>query len=426
MKLKPQLSLMITLLAILIVTPTQVRADAVSDFNLFALQRIAAATPARPAPVTFLDMAIVNAAIYDAVQAIEKQYQPYHAQIPGASGSPEVAAAKAAHDVLVNLFPLQTGTIDTFYTDYLTAKGLSPVDPGVVVGAAAAAQIIALRSNDGRFPAVDPPFNGGTEPGQWRPTESFLPGPPPSFASMAAPWVANVTPFALKSGDQFRAAPPPPLTSNEYTKNYNEAKLMGARVGSLRTPEETTFALFWASNYTALWNRVARELSSSQNLNISDNSRLFALLTFSMADAAITAWDSKVAFNFWRPLTAIRLGNDDTNPDTVGDPTWEPLINTPNYPDHTSGANNVSAAATRAFSLFFGTNEMTFTVTTTNAALGTPAPTRTYHKFSDASLDVVEARILQGIHWRFADEDARKQGRHVAQWVHGHFLKPIE
>ena len=428
MKLKPQFGLTITILTILFVAPTMVKADAVSDWNLIALQRIGAAVPARPAPVGFLDMAIVNAAMYDAVQAIEKDYQQYHAQIPGASGSPEVAAAKAAHDVLVNLFPGQTATIDTAYNDYLTAKSLSPVDPGVAVGAAAAAQIIALRSNDGRFPAVDPPFTGGLDAGQWRPTPSFLGAPPspPSFAPMAAPWVANVTPFTLNSGDQFRAAPPPPLNSSEYTQAYNEAKLMGARVGSGRTPEETTFALFWAANYTALWNRVARELAASQNLNISDNSRLFALLTFSMADAIITAWDSKVAYNFWRPLTAIREGDYDTNPDTVGDPLWEPLINTPNYSDHTSGANNASGAATRALSLFFGTNEMTFTVTTTNAALGTPAPTRTYQKFSDAAEDVVVARIYEGIHFRFADEDARKQGRHVAQWAHGHFLKPIE
>jgi hypothetical protein len=143
-----------------------------------------------------------------------------------------------------------------------------------------------------------------------------------------------------------------------------------------------------------------------------------------MADAAITAWDSKVAYNFWRPLTAIRLGNNDTNPDTEGDPTWEPLVNTPNYPDHTSGANNVSGAATRALALFFGTEDVTFTVNTTNTTPGIPQ-TRTYHRFSDASLDVVEARILEGIHFRFADEDARKQGRHVAQWVFGHFLKPL-
>ena len=142
-----------------------------------------------------------------------------------------------------------------------------------------------------------------------------------------------------------------------------------------------------------------------------------------MADAIVTAWDSKVAYASWRPLTAIRSGNDDTNPDTVGDSEWQPLINNPNYPDHTSGANNTSGAATRMLELFFGTNEMSFIVKTTNAAA--IQQTRTYSRFSDAAQDVVDARIYEGIHFRFADEDARKQGRHVAQWVFDHFLKPL-
>jgi hypothetical protein len=425
MKLKPQFSLVITILTILIVSPTQVNADAVSDWNLIAIQRIGAASPAHPPPVVFIDMAIVQAAVYDAVQAIERTHKPYHVQIPGASGSPASAAAKAARDVLVNLFPSQTMAINDIYDQYLIAKGLSPIDPGVAVGTAAAAGIIALRANDGRFPAGQVPFVGGNAPGEWRPTDSFIvPLAPPPFSPMAAPWVANVTPFALKSGDQFRASPPPPLNSKEYTENYNEAKLLGARFNSARTLDQTNLAFFWASNYPALWNRVVRDLAASENLSIGDNARLSALVNFSMADAAITAWDSKVAYNFWRPLTAIREGHADTNPDTVGDPTWEPLINTPNYPDHTSGANNASGAATRTLALFFGRN-LTFTVMTTNTTPGIPQ-TITYSRFDDASRDVVEARIFEGIHWRFADEDARKQGRHVAQWVHGHFLKPLE
>jgi hypothetical protein len=416
----------VTILAILLVGPASARADAVADWNLIAIQRIGAANPAHPPPVTFIDMAIVQAAVYDAVQAIERQYQPYHVEIPGASGSPAAAAAKAAHDVLVNLFPAQASTIDGIYSQYLLDHGIPTADPGIAVGAAAAAGIIALRANDGRFPPGQVPFVGGTSPGEWRPTDSFqgTPPAPPPFSPMAAPWAANVTPFTLKSGDQYRASPPPPLDSKQYTRAYNEAKLMGARFNSGRTNDQTNFALFWASNYTALWNRVVRDLAASENLTIGDNARLCALVNLAMADAVITAWDSKVAYNFWRPLTAIRLGNNDTNPDTVGDPTWEPLINTPNYSDHTSGANNVSGAATRALALFFGTENMTFTVNTTNTTPGIPQ-TRTYHRFSDASLDVVDARIFEGIHFRFADEDARKQGRHVAQWVFGHFLKPL-
>ena len=425
MKLKPQSCLVIAILAILLAAPASVRADAVADWNLIAIQRIAEANPAHPPPVTFIDMAIVQAAIYDAVQAIERHYKPYHVEIEGASGSPAAATAKAARDVLVNLFPDQTPTIDNIYNQYLKDHSLSSADPGVAVGATAAAGIIALRANDGRFPPGQMPFVGGSNPGEWCPTDSFIgtPPAPPPFSPMAARWVANVTPFALKSGDQFRAGPPPPLTSPNYTRDYNEVKAMGARFNSSRSDAQTDLALFWASNYPALWNRALRDIAEAQNLNIGDSARLFALVNLAMADAIVTAWDSKVAYVSWRPLTAIRSGNDDTNPDTVGDSEWQPLINNPNYPDHTSGANNNSGAATRMLELFFGTNEMSFIVKTTNAAA--IQQTRTYSRFSDAAQDVVDARIYEGIHFRFADEDARKQGRHVAQWVFDHFLKPL-
>ncbi len=427
MNLKHRLCVVLAILALLLVGPVSARADAVADWNAIAVQRVIAETPAHPPPVTFLDIAIVHAAIYDAVQAIERDYRPYHVHIPGASGSPSAAVAKAARDVLVYLLPNQAGTIAGIYNQYLIDKGISSLDPGIAVGATAAAGIIALRANDGRFPPGQVPFVGSTEPGQWRPTDSYIgmPPQPPPFSPMAAPWVANVTPFVLRSGDQYRASPPPRLNSNEYTRAYNEAKSMGARFNSARTVDQTNLALFWASNYVVLWNRVARELAAAQNLSISESSRLFALVTLSMGDAAITAWDSKVRYNFWRPLTAIRLGNDDTNPDTVGDSEWQPLINTPNYSDHTSGANNVTGAATRSFALFFGTGEMTFTVNTTNTTPGIPQ-SKTFHRFDDAADEVVVARIYEGIHFRFADEEGRKQGRHVAQWVHGHALKPLE
>lgn len=143
-----------------------------------------------------------------------------------------------------------------------------------------------------------------------------------------------------------------------------------------------------------------------------------------MADAAITAWDSKITFVFWRPITAIREGDNDGNPQTAGDPTWSPLIATPPYPDYTSGANNLTAAATRSLALFFGTDEMNFSVTTTNPG-PTVQDTRDFTSFSAVQLEVVNARIYEGIHFRFADEAARKQGRQVAQWAHSHYLRPL-
>jgi hypothetical protein len=184
------------------------------------------------------------------------------------------------------------------------------------------------------------------------------------------------------------------------------------------------FAEFWAANYVVLWNRVVRELAEAHVRNIGDSARLFALVSLSTADAQITSWDSKLAYNFWRPITAIRLGDDDTNPRTDGDPDWQPLINTPNYPDYTSGANNVTGAATRALALFFGTDKMTFTVMTTNPMA--IQQTRDYSRFSDAAKEVVAARVFEGIHFRFADTEARSQGRRVARWAFRHFLMPLE
>ena len=424
MRVRLQTCRVMASLAILLSVTAGARADAVTDWNEIAVQTIIA-PPARPVPISFLDMAIVQAAVYDAVQAIDRRFEPYHVEIPGASGSPEAATAKAAHDVLVYLFPAQAASLDTTFQQYLAAHGLSDSDPGVAVGATAAAGIIALRTDDGRFPPNQVPFVGGTSPGAWRPTESFIGPPfaPPSFAPMLAPWLGDVTPFTLKESSQFRAAPPPPLNSGRYAKDYDEVKALGARFNSDRTPEQTDLAIFWAAQYAVLWNRALQGIAAAHVHNIGDSARLFALANLAMADAIIASWNSKNADVFWRPITAIRLGDDDTNQRTVGDPDWQPLINTPNYPSNASGASAVTAAATRALALYFGTDEFTFTVRTTNA--GAVQQTRTYTSFSDATEDVVDARVYEGIHFPFDDEAGEKQGRHVAQWAFTHFLKPL-
>jgi hypothetical protein len=241
---------------------------------------------------------------------------------------------------------------------------------------------------------------------------------------MVTVWVATVTPFTLRTADQFRAPQPPALTSHRYTKAYNEVKALGSVSGSARTPEQTDLALFWAANYQVVWNEGLRNLADAHVHNIAESARLFALANLAMADAVITVWDSKVQYLLWRPVTAIQEGDEDGNPETVGDPTWLPLIATPNYPDYTSGANGVTGAATRSLALFFGTDHINFALTTTNPAA--VQQTRTYVRLSDAAAEVVNARIYEGIHFRFADVESRRQGRHVAQWIFSHFLRPLE
>jgi hypothetical protein len=398
----------------MVATPAAVSADVVTDWNAIAVQ--ATVTAGRPGPTGFLDIAMVQAAVYDAVQAIERRYEPYAVEIPGASGSSVAAAAKAAHDVLVNLFPAQSAQLDAAYLQSLSKYGLSEADPGIAVGAAAAAGIIALRAGDGSFPNPAPtPFTGGTEPGVWRPT-------PPNFQPMLAPWLGNVTPFALKEPSQFRAAPPPPLNSGRYAKEYNEVKALGARFGSTRTAEQTDIAFFWAGNPVVLWNRAIRDIAEEHVDDIVDSSRLFALFSLSVADALISAWNDKVHYSFWRPITAIREGDTDGNRRTEGDPNWESLITTPPYPDYPSGLANVASAVTQSLALFFGRDDIVFSVMTTNTG-PTVQDTRTYESFSDLADEVVEARIYSGIHFRSADEAAQKQGRHVARWTFTHYFR---
>jgi len=411
---------LLTAFAILFAGGTHLRADAVLDWNAISAQAIFAA--GRPGPSVVLDFAVVSGAVHDAVQAYDQTFEPYATDICNATGSPAAAVAKAARDVLVNRFPAQAATLDAAYADYFAANGLAANDPGVAVGTAAAAGMIALRADDGAFPNPAPVFNGANVVGLWRPTPSFLPGPPPSFASMAVPWLAEVTPFVALSSDQFRCAPPLDLESMKYAMEYNEVRTLGALVGSSRTPEQTHIAYIWAGNFFAQVNDVLRYLAQTHLDFSGDRARLFALTWLAGADAVINTWNNKLFFPTWRPLTAINEGNQDGNPNTIGDPNWQPLINTPNYPEHCSGANALMASTTKTMALFFGTDDLTFTVSTTNP--NAHPNTRVYTRFSDVQAEVVEARILQGIHYRTADLEGRKVGRRVARWVFHHALRP--
>jgi hypothetical protein len=240
---------------------------------------------------------------------------------------------------------------------------------------------------------------------------------------MAVPWLAQVTPFALNHPSQFRPGSPPRLRSHRYTKEYEEVKALGSFSNSERTPDQTDLAYFWALNYFAVWNKVLQDLAGSAGLDIDESARLFALATMAMADGAITAWTAKRGYVQWRPLTAIVEGDHDGNLRTHGDPNWQPLINTPNYPDYISGANTVTGAVTRMLALFFHTDHVSFSVTTTNPLA--VQQTRSFTRFSDAASEVVDARVYEGIHFRTSDVAGRRAGRRVAKFTFKHFLRPV-
>jgi hypothetical protein len=389
-----------------------VRADVVTDWNLIAQNTMAAAGPVQPARM--IDFAMLHIAIHDAVQAVQGRFETYSKDIAATSGSEIAAAAKAARDVLVNRFPAQTAATDASYQAYLTAHQIQANDPGIAAGAQAAAACIQGRTGDGSYPVPPPTFFGGTGIGEWRPTV-FTNTTPPEPTSMVTPWLGTMRTFAVLHSSQMFSGAPPRITSRRYTRDYNEVKDLGGVV-SKRTPEQSAVAVFFSDNQPFLWNRTMRGLTDRYLKDVGDSARMFALVNIAMTDAVMTSWQMKTHYNFWRPVTAIQMGELDGNRATAGDPSWQPFFATPNYPDYTSGANSLSGAATEVLRLFFGTDRVPFTLMGTSAS-------RDYLAFSDAADDVVDGRVWMGIHFRFADEASRDSGMRVARYTFKYFLR---
>ena len=302
------------------VAPALARADTVTDWNGFASTAIVA-TATQPPPVAVLSFAMVQGAVYDAVNAIDRGHRPYLTQPPARpSDSKDAAAATAAFRVLVGLFPAQQATLQSLYDTSLAAVADTPPGAkagGIAAGEAAAAAMLAARANDGRFGPFTPVI--GTTPGTWRPT-------PPLFANDPAPWVGNVRPFVVPNVEMLRTPRPNALTSRAYARDLNEIKDVGSLHSTTRTPDETSAAIFWQDHAFALWNRAFRTLAASRHLDIVDNARLFATENLAAADAAIGCWNNKYHWNSWRPITAIREAASDGNRATEADPNWTPLF----------------------------------------------------------------------------------------------------
>lgn len=403
--------------------------DVVRVWNLHASDALinapTAPTPGagQAPPVSQLHLAMVQGAVYDAVNAIVGGYQPYLPDLPPVSpaASQEAAVATAAHDVLVGLGiapvpPLPQVVRDRL--DALYAAALAGIPDGaaktegVAAGAAAAAAMLEARTNDGRYVAL--PWKVGSDTGEWRPT-------PPAFANDLA-WVARVEPFTLESTSQFRTKGPNALTSRAYAKDYNEVKDLGA-VGSPRTAEQSVVVQLYAAHPIELFNRTFRVVAAGQALTVAQEARLFAMLNMTTADSVINCFDDKAFWNFWRPVTAIQGGDDDGNRRTAGDPTWMPLLANPPYSDHPSGYNCVSAAYMHSAGAFFGSDKMNFSVV--RITPGMPDVTLVYTRFTDVVDDTIDARVFQGLHFRIADVQGAGIGENVARWVDRHFFQPV-
>ena len=394
---------------------TSVRADVVLDWNAHAAQAIVTIGGQVP-PRALIRLAMVHLAMYDAVNAIAGAPFEGYASVPKVDrpASPEAAAVAAAHDVLIALFPAQEADLDAKYATSLAAL---PDDTakvnGIAVGQRAARAILQARAGDGRDATVT--YVPGSGPGIWVPT-------PPAFLAGQAPETPFVQPFALKSASQFRPDAPFNLASEEWARDYNEVKSLGSAVGSIRTPEQTDIARFWSDNPPLQWNRAWRAVSIASALGLADNARYFAMLATASADALIACWDAKYFYNFWRPVTAIRAGDTDGNPETAPDPAWLGVIVTPNHPEYPAAHGCFSAASTETLKHFFGTDYISFSMS--SAAAGVVDRTRTYARFSDALAEVLDARIFGGMHYRNSTRVGARLGKHVSRFMTKHYFRP--
>jgi hypothetical protein len=360
------------------------------------------------------NFAIVDAAIYDAVNAIDRTHEPYLISVRAPRDASETAAANAAaRTALDELYPAEQSTIEAQYVAELAKVADGPAkDQGIGIGDQVAADLLAIRANDGS--SITPaPFVPGTAPGDFRPT-------PPNFPIPVFTTWGQVTPFVLDSGSQFRPVPPPALTSDAYADAINEVQSLGSATSTTRTPEQTEIGKFWNPPIQNFWNQIADEVATAHHTDLPTTARLFAALNLSFADSAIAFYDAKYTYQLWRPVTAIRLADNDGNPNTVADPNWLPLAgNTPADPSYPGAHSTISAAGADVLASFFGDNQ-SFAVT--SPAL--PGVTRSFDSFSAAATEAGLSRIYAGVHTRLDHVAGLTLGDDVANFVLDNALLP--
>lgn len=360
-------------------------------------------------------LAMVHTAMFEAINAIGKEYEPYHLDLGPltTSGTSKAAAgAAAAHHILTTLYPAHATDCDALLATQLAVipEGAEKT-AGILLGRVAADEILLLRSNDGSASAAAVPFPDGTEPGQWRRIDLR----PPQIPGWGA-----VKPWAMTSGQQFRAAGPPALASAEYAAAYQEVVEIGAITSPSRTQEQTLIARFWMTGIPDHLFAVARQMADEKALDIDDNARFFALLSIALADASICGWDMKYHFGYWRPVTAIHDGEIDGNPATVGDPAWNALLTAPPFPEYVSGHSVTTATGMGLMIRFHGSENFSFARTSQTPGLNEP---RNFTNLWAMAEEVGASRVYGGIHFRFSNQDGLTAGRQLGEYVFDNVLK---
>ena len=401
----------------ILVTPTAaVRAapagpDAVIAWNAIMVRTIVT-NGLQPPPASFVYGAYVQAAVYNAVVAIEGGYQPYKSALPSSpSASVDAAVATAAHHVLLYYFPLQQTALDADYSASLASIPDSPAKAaGIQLGANAATELINLRAGDGLYANIGFTMPAPA-PGVWQ---------LPAGVNPVTPWMSRLRPFMLQSPDQFRPGPPPDLTSSEWTVEYNEVRIYGHRDSTVRTPEQTTIARFWSSVPLAQYNLAYQQLATARGLAALETARLMAMGNMVGADALIGCFDAKYHYLFWRPAFAIPQGNNDGNPNTAGDPSFVPLLATPAHPEYPAAHGCETSAQAEVFATFLDTQQIEVTIPSTVPGI----PARYYTTANALTKEIIDARVWGGIHYRESGVTGANLGRKVAHWTLQRYFLP--
>jgi PAP2 superfamily len=393
-----------------VLAPHSARADAVTDWNITAIR--ASQATGQPNPRLARNMAMVHAAIYDAINAIDRRHTAYAVDTKATTGaSIDAAAAAAAYGVLTKLYWSQTAAFDVALEGSLAGipDGPARID-GMAVGQEVAEKLLTLRQDDRSNATVT--YTPKSDPGVYQLTL-------PAFAPVVLPHWDGVTPFLLKSADQFQLPGPPALNSAEFAKELNEVKALGAKNSSTRTRDQTDAARFWTASGIVTDNEVARQLSTHKGLSVVENARLFALLNMAGADAYVACWHAKFRYNYWRPVTAIRNADSAGNSGITADPAWEPLLPTPAHPEYPSGHACFAGATERVLQEFFG-DKASFSLTDPAVKV-----TRTYQSLAQMGKELEDARVWGGIHYRTAVAHGSELGHHVAGYGLTNYLRPL-